>query len=531
MYKYLKKHKWQVTVVSILLIIISLLEVSTQLIRTFSTNNLIDGNVSSFIWWNIFSFGIWMLILFLNYNEWVFESKTIQKLNTSIRTEITTDLSNSSYSKFHDQKEGAYVSWMSNDINTIEQIGFKNVFFIITFIANIVFSSISLFFFHYSLVITVVIFTILMIYIPKKLSKKLDAATLVITQENERFISKIQNVLSGFDSLFSLNLMKILPTKTKQASEELLKKNVLYTKEKSVLFVFINFLNVVSQIVIITQTGILAAFGIISIGALMTTGALAALIFNSIGQMSNLVLLIRSTKPIFAKFEQLKEEQKSEPDNDISKIESFIKLHNLGFRINDKHILKDINMEFKIGGKYAIVGQSGSGKSTILKILMGYYKNYEGTITLDKQELKNCNSENIREQIAYIEQNVYLFDTTIKNNITLEREFDTEQLQKSIENSALNQLLSELPKGLETPVGENGRNLSGGQKQRISLARNLLGNKHIVLIDEGTSSLDSKNAMEIESLLVNNKYLTVIMVTHHLNPEIKEKLDHVYEIH
>lgn len=531
MYKYLKKHKWQVITVSTLLIIISLLEVSTQLIRTFSTNNLLNGDIPGFIWWNILGFGIWMLILSLNYNEWILESKTIQKINTSIRSEITTKLSKSSYATFHNQKEGTYVSWMSNDINTLEQIGFKNVFYIVTFIANIAFSTISLFFFHYSLVITVFVFTILMIYIPKKLSKKLNEATLNITKENERFISKIQNVLSGFDSLFSLNLTKIIPSKTRQASEELMKKNVLYTKEKSVLFVFINFLNVVSQIVIIAQTGILAGLGVISMGAIMTTGALASLIFNSIGQMSNLLLLMRSTKPILEKFEQLKGEQKNENGTHISIIKESIQLHNLSFEINDKYILKDINMEFKIGGKYAIVGQSGSGKSTILKLLMGYHTNYEGSIKVDGQELNKYNLESIREQVSYIEQNVYLFDTSIKDNITLEKNFNNEQINKAIKNSALNQFLSELPDGIYTQVGEGGRNFSGGQKQRISLARNLIGNKHIVLIDEGTSSLDIKNASEIENLLVNNKELTVIMVTHHLSHKIKEKLDEVYEIY
>ena len=132
--------------------------------------------------------------------------------------------------------------------------------------------------------------------------------------------------------------------------------------------------------------------------------------------------------------------------------------------------------------------------------------------------------------MSYIEQDVFLFNTTIRENITLGEEFTEEQLQKALRDSALTGDLAHMPLGLDTPVGEEGSALSGGQKQRVAIARALIHDRSILLVDEGTSALDQKNADIVEKSLLDNPDLTLILVSHHLGEERQKQFTQVYDL-
>ena len=166
----------------------------------------------------------------------------------------------------------------------------------------------------------------------------------------------------------------------------------------------------------------------------------------------------------------------------------------------------------------------------MLKILLGWLPEYSGKVLLDGKDAKNFTAEQLQQQMGYIEQNVFLFNTTIRENITLGEDFSSEQLQKALHDSALIQDLQSMPEGLDTVVGEEGRNLSGGQKQRVAIARALIHNRSILLVDEGTSALDKKNADIVENSLLANPDLTLILISHHLTEERKAQFDRVYAL-
>lgn len=132
--------------------------------------------------------------------------------------------------------------------------------------------------------------------------------------------------------------------------------------------------------------------------------------------------------------------------------------------------------------------------------------------------------------MSYIEQNVFLFNSTIRDNITLGETFTDEQMEKALRDSALTGDLASMPDGLDTIVGEEGGNLSGGQKQRVAIARALIHDRSILLVDEGTSALDQNNADIVEKSLLDNPELTLILVSHHLTPERKEQFTQVYDL-
>ena len=162
--------------------------------------------------------------------------------------------------------------------------------------------------------------------------------------------------------------------------------------------------------------------------------------------------------------------------------------------------------------------------------MLGWLPKYQGVIHFDGINARDFTPELLLQQMRYIEQDVYLFNTTIRDNITLGIDFSDEMLKRAIKDSSLDGDLANMPLGLDTPVGENGSNLSGGQKQRVAIARALIHNRSILLVDEGTSALDQKNADIVEQSLLDNPNLTLILVSHHLTQKRKAQFTKVYEL-
>ena len=185
-----------------------------------------------------------------------------------------------------------------------------------------------------------------------------------------------------------------------------------------------------------------------------------------------------------------------------------------------KPVLHDVFMEFKKGEIYAIVGQSGAGKTTLMHLLFRLWDCISGSITVDGIDIKDFDIDCLRGQISIVSQNIFLLNDTIYNNIVLGKEITDEELQHILVQAGLHEFINTLPNKLETVVGENGIKLSGGEKQRISIARALLKKNPILIFDEATSMLDPQGTREIIALIkeLKEKYhKTIITITHDLD--------------
>lgn len=258
----------------------------------------------------------------------------------------------------------------------------------------------------------------------------------------------------------------------------------------------------------------------------MATSDLAAVIFNTVGNLSQQLAAMRAVEPIFEKFETL-EISTEKSSEKIPTVLSGIELEQVGYAYGDKQVLEKVDASFELRKKYAIVGASGSGKTTLLNILNGKLTDYSGSVQFSGNELNQLSGRELREHILYMDQIPYLFHGTVRENITLGETYTDEELAKVLKASSLEEVVANLPLGLDTDIGEAGRLLSGGQRQRVALARGFLRGKKIILLDEGTSSLDEKSALEIEQQLLANEDLTVLMITHQLREAIRSKLDKV----
>ena len=190
-----------------------------------------------------------------------------------------------------------------------------------------------------------------------------------------------------------------------------------------------------------------------------------------------------------------------------------------------KEVLKGLNLQVKEGEKVVLLGTSGSGKSTILKILMGMERAQSGTIRVGGQDTMDLGEDRLFKEISYIQQEVFIFDGTIRENISLFQNYREDELQSVIERAGLRNLVKE--KGLDYLCGENGAALSGGERQRISIARSLLRKTPILLADEITASLDKENSYLVLDTLLNIENTTEILVLHDLDSRILSRVDRI----
>lgn len=219
--------------------------------------------------------------------------------------------------------------------------------------------------------------------------------------------------------------------------------------------------------------------------------------------------------------------QKQSPDEWKSSLRGEILFNQICFSYSEgKEVLKGLNLQVKEGEKVVLLGTSGSGKSSILKILMGMERAQSGTISIGGQDIMDLGEDRIFREISYIQQEVFIFDGTIRENISLFQTYREEELQSVIERAGLRNLIKE--KGLDYLCGENGAALSGGERQRISIARSLLRKTPILLADEITASLDKENTYLVLDTLLNIENTTEIIVLHDLDSRILSRVDKIF---
>jgi len=285
-----------------------------------------------------------------------------------------------------------------------------------------------------------------------------------------------------------------------------------------------------------TLTGIMIAILIFYSGKLMSNGELdinnffsflaaMMLAYQPVRSLSTLNMVLSQglsaasrILPIIDQENQIQDSQKAIP---LEKNNSEIEFKNINFsyNTNEGEILKSINLEFKGGKMTSLVGHSGSGKSTILNLIPRFYDAQSGDITIDGQSIYQSTLKSLRKEISMVSQETTLFDDTIKNNIKYAKENASDiEIHDVAKMSFCEDFINKLPNKFETLIGENGIRLSGGEKQRLSIARAMLKNSSVILLDEATSSLDSETEAKIqEALKVLTKNKTTVVIAHRLS--------------
>ncbi|MBA0947247.1 ATP-binding cassette domain-containing protein [Enterococcus gallinarum] len=519
LYKHYKSNILKMLLLSGLL---SFLRVLPSYLLAFATNAIFARNISQFLFWDLVILILWLIYVCSNYLFSVYQEKELQKISLSLRKREADSIKTVPLADFNKITADGYVSKLTNDITQIETQGVMSLYRLFSNGWLILFSIVALALFNLWLVVLVLGLTGLILYIPNKFGTVLVALGQKLSTSNSSYTKRIANILKGYNVFRYNNRLAEIPKKITEYSQDLSENKVAIAKTNHKIMNLIAFSSLLSQVVVDIVTGFLAIIGQTTIGAISSSGNLAANIFNSVSLVGQSAMELRSIEPVIETFFVDKPIVRATKKT-YNEFTDCIRIENLSFGYDaNLPILENFNLDIKKGGKYLLTGDSGSGKSTLLKILIGDLEGYSGEIKVDGHQLIDVDSHSF---IQYIDQDNYLFNTSYKENVALWNNYASTEIAE-----ALNKVAADFVDDIDKVVENNGTNLSGGQKQRIGLARAFIQKKSVILFDEGTSSLDKKNTLLIENLLLEDNELTVVMVSHHPLEENIHKFDQIISI-
>ena len=529
LWKYTLKYKGQFIARIMTISLVALTSICFDFMMGFIVDIFSSGQTERFIPIIALSIGLIITMFLAEYIDGLVMSKYIKNTVNYLRTDIFYKIIDKDIKDFSLDNSGKYISILYNDIKIIEDNFLNNIFQVIASILSFSISIAVLFYISPVVVIFIVFFGVLGFIIPNALSKKLVIAKNDYSTNLEEITSVTKDLFSGFEVIKGFNISKKINQVFKYNSNNVETSKRKYSIIEAIIRGFSISFSVTIYLGVLILGGYLMYHNRITVGTAIIIIQLSTHIVGPVKTSISLINQIKSVSLIAKKIEDiLKSSSEDIEENNLENFNNCIEINNLSFSYNEERkAIDNINLVFEKNKKYAIVGESGCGKSTLIKLLMRYYNDYEGSIKIDDNDLKSIYSSDLYKNMSMIQQNVFMFDDTIKENIKLFANYSDEKVIKACKRSGIYNLIERLPNGIDSLVGENGSKLSGGEKQRIAIARSLINDTQILILDESTSALDNETAYNLESSLLELDDLTLIVVTHKLIKNILLNYDEI----
>ena len=464
----------------------------------------------------------------LNFISLRLRNKLVRQIMSRYKNKVFKSILDRDYREFSKEKSGKFISILTENMKKIEQDYLHQYFNISKNISLMIFSLVAMFIGNWFLTLLVIIASIIPMMISGFIGQKSASLQNSSMIADQKYLAKVKDILAGFLVIKSFNVKEAIGQDYKNESEKL--DEIYFIKGK-----FDVLSNVISQlsgmIVFLVAFGggmYLVFNGYTTIGSVTAIVQLVNFVVMPLNEVGMGVSKFREGQATLNAFEvkDVSELQTGETKENFDDVISFSNI-DFSYPNTEENIFNHLSLKIQKGEKIAIVGTSGSGKSTLLNLLLRFYDVTSGHISIDNQDIQAISAESLYNLMTIVQQDVYIFDDTLRANITLNQFFTDEEIKQAVQQSGLESYVLENESGLQALCGENGSNLSGGQKQRVSIARALIRKTPILLLDEATSSLDNQVTTEIESSILDIQNLTALVVTHKLNENILKKYDRI----
>lgn len=446
----------------------------------------------------------------------------------ALRIKAFDKIVNMGYKQYNIKSRDVYVSNLINDVNTFEADFFISLINVIFRFFMYLSALVILFVINWKIALIIFSVSILVWFISKFYEKRTVKYQKDVSTANEKFTVDVANVFNGLEILKLNNIEETFLDKNKKAIKSLehkkFKFNIFTSFQLYSNFAIGNFVIIGLVIFMVYQLQHGLSYGLMIISIQLSS--------NIIFSLVNLFPLVNKLKASAAIFEKItaKEDVIEAKGSKIPfEFNDSINIKDVSFSYENNDVFKSINFSFGKGKKHIIKGPSGSGKSTLFKLVSHIIDDYDGCIDVDGVDLKTVSIASFNEKVSYVYQDVFLFETTLKENICLYKEYTDKEVIEACEKAGLKDFIDSLDEGIYTMISENGKNLSGGERQRISIARALCKKAEIIFVDEATSALNDEFGRQIESTLLSLE-ATVISISHKYFDGITNKYDTVLEI-
>lgn len=473
-------------------------------------------------------FGVSLLVIYIlkyifNYFVQYWGHVVGVKMQAEMRRDVFTHLQKLPLGYFSDNKTGVIMSRIINDLMDISELAHHGPEDLFISMITLIGSFFILCTINVPLTIIIFLLLPLLIWFTIKKRKKMSDAFMETRVQTGEINASLENSISG------IRVVKAF-TNSDYELKKFENNNSLFVKARSYaykamaefysgMYFLLDLLNLIA----IIAGGYFAYKGIINFGDFAAYFLYISMFLNPIKRLIGFVEQFQSGATGFERFIELIEEE-CEKDNpnglELSNVQGDIAFNNVSFKYDDEnHILNNISFKIEKGSTIALVGPSGGGKTTLCNLIPRFYTATEGTITIDNIDIGNIKLDSLRSNIGIVQQDVFLFTGTIKENISYgSPNASLEDIMEAAKEANIHDFIVGLENGYDTYIGERGVKLSGGQKQRLSIARVFLKNPPILILDEATSALDNNTELIIQKSLEKlSKGRTTIIVAHRLS--------------
>ncbi len=431
-----------------------------------------------------------------------------------------------SIASFQSEATGTYLSAFSNDLTTVETNYLERQY---ELVFNTVWAggAVALMVLYNPILAVIAIGLCAMpLLASMKAGAHMERAEKAVSEKNGAFTASLKDILSGFSVVKGFRAEDAAVGLLEQSSGAVEAAKCRRRKVAVVLGAIGGLAGSSAQLGTFLAGALLVQVGRgVTPGVLIAFMDLTGAVITVVGEMPEMLASRRAALALVDKMARALESNVRDEGRDVpNRLENGISVDDLCFGYEPgSEVLHHVSLDFAAGKSYAVVGASGSGKSTLLSLLMAARRDYAGSICYDGAELREVSSRSLYELVSMVEQDVFVFDASIRDNITLFRDFPAEEVDRAIRLSGLSRLIEE--RGADYLCGENGSGLSGGEKQRISIARSLLRRSPVLLADEVTSALDAETAYQVTGDILKLEGVTRVVVTHALVGSLLRQYD------
>ena len=532
MNKYCRHSKNSLFIYMVLNIITAVLSVAIALIIELTINIVSTEQMDDFRR-IVFGALIFIVLYFgFNYLRNFYMQRMINRYIGQLRSLLFRKIMSYSFVGFRKSSTSDYLSLLTNDIQIYQEGIVRSKLCVVQNVISATIVLLALLGTNISITFLIITCTVIIYFLPRLFNKKISLAQEKVSKRLALITGTASDYLEGFYVISTYNYQEKEGEKFDSANEKYYEKKNSLDKNLSKSETFSSVLSVATELLVLFVSAQFVFMNILNVGEMVAvmqlTGAFVQpliLIMTNLPKISGGRAIEERFLSILTVDENDRGNQKEE--SALLLFEKDIELCNISFSYEgQKEILHEIYLKIRKGKKYAVVGGSGAGKTTLINLINGIYKQNAGNILVD-----GCGIENKYRQyinlFATVGQNTFLFHSTVQENITLTEKEDAKRLVDACTISGVLELIQDQKCRLEQVIQENGANLSGGQKQKIALARAVYHEKPILILDEGMSAIDKKSAYDIEKRLLSRKNVTLLSITHDIHSPLLKEYDEI----